>query len=52
MTASRGGELRRRRADGRLSGLVGGFVAEPVHWMLFVLFWLSLALAALWYRFR
>jgi hypothetical protein len=30
----------------------GGFVAEPVHWMLFVLFWLSLALASLWYRFR
>lgn len=30
----------------------GGFAAEPVHWMLFVLFWLSLALASLWYRFR
>ncbi|HEU0100150.1 MAG TPA: hypothetical protein VFQ67_15425 [Allosphingosinicella sp.] len=30
----------------------GGFVAEPVHWMLFVLFWLSLALASLFYRFR
>jgi len=30
----------------------GGFVPEPVHWMLFVLFWLSLALAALYYRFR
>ena len=30
----------------------GGFVPEPVHWMLFVLFWLSLALASLWYRFR
>ena len=30
----------------------GGFVPEPVHWMLFVLFWLSLALATLWYRFR
>ena len=30
----------------------GGFVAEPVHWVLFVLFWLSLALASLWYRFR
>lgn len=30
----------------------GGFVAEPVHWMLFVLFWASLALASLWYRFR
>lgn len=30
----------------------GGFVAEPVHWVMFVLFWLSLALATLWYRFR
>ena len=30
----------------------GGFVPEPVHWMLFVLFWLSLALATLYYRFR
>jgi hypothetical protein len=30
----------------------GGFVPEPVHWMLFVLFWLSLALASLWYRYR
>jgi hypothetical protein len=30
----------------------GSFVAEPVHWMLFLLFWLSLALATLWYRFR
>lgn len=30
----------------------GGFVPEPVHWMLFVLFWLNLALASLWYRFR
>jgi hypothetical protein len=30
----------------------GGFVPEPVHWVLFVLFWLSLALASLWYRFR
>lgn len=30
----------------------GGFVPEPVHWMLFLLFWLSLALATLWYRVR
>ncbi len=30
----------------------GGFVAEPIHWMLFLLFWLSLALASLYYRFR
>jgi hypothetical protein len=30
----------------------GGFVGEPVHWVLFVLFWASLALASLWYKFR
>jgi hypothetical protein len=30
----------------------GGFVPEPIHWMLFVLFWLSLAVASLFYRFR
>ena len=30
----------------------GGFVPEPVHWMMFVLFWLSLALASFFYRFR
>lgn len=30
----------------------GGFVPEPVHWILFLIFWLSLALATLWYRFR
>lgn len=30
----------------------GGFVPEPIHWMLFLLFWLSLALASLFYRFR
>ena len=30
----------------------GGFLPEPVHWMLFVLFWASLAFATLWYRFR
>jgi hypothetical protein len=30
----------------------GGFVPEPVHWMLFLLFWVTLALAALFYRFR
>jgi hypothetical protein len=30
----------------------GGFVGEPVHWVLFALFWLSLALSSLWYRFR
>ncbi|HYJ81925.1 MAG TPA: hypothetical protein VEW26_03655 [Allosphingosinicella sp.] len=30
----------------------GGFVPEPVHWMLFILFWASLALATLFYRFR
>jgi hypothetical protein len=30
----------------------GGLVPEPVHWILFILFWLNLALATLWYRFR
>ncbi|HEX8127117.1 MAG TPA: hypothetical protein VF548_16195 [Allosphingosinicella sp.] len=30
----------------------GGFVPEPIHWVLFVIFWISLALASLWYRFR
>jgi hypothetical protein len=30
----------------------GGLAAEPVHWMLFAFFWLSLVLATLWYRFR
>jgi cytochrome bd-type quinol oxidase subunit 2 len=30
----------------------GDLAPEPVHWMLFLLFWLSLALASLYYRFR
>ena len=30
----------------------GDFAPEPVHWMLFILFWASLALASLFYRFR
>jgi hypothetical protein len=30
----------------------GGLAVEPIHWMLFALFWLSLALATLWYRYR
>lgn len=30
----------------------GDLVLEPVHWMLFLLFWLSLALASLFHRFR
>jgi hypothetical protein len=30
----------------------GGLVVEPIHWLLFGLFWLSLAFATLWYRFR
>lgn len=30
----------------------GGFVIEPIHWALFVLFWLSLALASLFHRVR
>jgi hypothetical protein len=28
----------------------GGFVPEPIHWVLFILFWLSLALTTIWYR--
>jgi hypothetical protein len=30
----------------------GSLAVEPDHWILFVGFWLSLALATLWYRFR
>jgi hypothetical protein len=30
----------------------GGLVPEPIHWVLFAVFWLSLLLASLWYRFR
>jgi hypothetical protein len=30
----------------------GGFVGEPIHWALFVLFWLALAGASIYYRFR
>ena len=30
----------------------GGLAPEPIHWALFILFWLSLVLATLWYRFR
>lgn len=30
----------------------GGFVVEPVHWVLFILFWLSLAGGMIWYKFR
>lgn len=30
----------------------GGFVGEPIHWVVFILFWLSLALSSLFYRFR
>lgn len=30
----------------------GGFVAEPIHWVVFVIFWLSLLAGHLWYRFR
>lgn len=30
----------------------GDFVAEPHHAVLFVMFWLSLAGASIWYRFR
>ena len=30
----------------------GGFVVEPIHWVVFSAFWLTLAAAQLWYRFR
>jgi hypothetical protein len=30
----------------------GGFVVEPVHWILFIGFWLSLAVSSLYYRFN
>jgi hypothetical protein len=30
----------------------GGFVIEPIHWVLFVTFWLSLAGSAIYYRFK
>jgi hypothetical protein len=30
----------------------GGFVTEPVHWVLFLLFWVALALSSLYYRYR
>ncbi len=30
----------------------GGFVTEPIHWALFVLFWFAMAGAYLYYRFR
>ena len=30
----------------------GGFVVEPVHWVLFVTFWFSLAAGSIYYRFR
>ena len=30
----------------------GSFVPEPSHWMLFIGFWVVLALASLYYRFR
>jgi hypothetical protein len=29
----------------------GGFVPEPIHWVLFILFWLRLALTTIWYRY-
>ena len=31
---------------------MGGFVREPMHGVLFLIFWASLALASLFYRFR
>lgn len=30
----------------------GGFVREPIHWVLFLLFWLVLAGSSLYYRYR
>jgi hypothetical protein len=30
----------------------GGFVVEPIHWVLFVLFWLGLAFGMIWYKYR
>lgn len=30
----------------------GGFVPEPIHWVLFIAFWVALMLGALYYRFR
>jgi len=30
----------------------GGFVPEPIHWALFVMFWLVLAGSSIYYRYR
>jgi hypothetical protein len=30
----------------------GGFVAEPSHWLIYVLFLVAMAIGKLWYRFR
>ena len=30
----------------------GGFVAEPIHWVIYVVFMAGLGLAMIWYRFR
>jgi hypothetical protein len=30
----------------------GGFVAEPVHWLIYAVFVVGMLLATLWYRFR
>lgn len=30
----------------------GGFMIEPIHWLLFILFWVSLASGTIYYRFR
>jgi hypothetical protein len=30
----------------------GGFVVEPIHWVMYIIFMLGLGLAMLWYRFR
>ncbi len=30
----------------------GGFVPEPIHWVLFVVFWVALTAASIYYRYR
>lgn len=30
----------------------GGFVVEPIHWVMYIIFMVGLGLAMLWYRFR
>jgi hypothetical protein len=30
----------------------GGFVREPIHWVVFIAFWLALCVSHIWYRYR